>query len=56
MTQIQLQLTKVGTMRYRTGTEYVEVTGTELITNGDFARYDWSNNWLDVSGGTGNCM
>jgi hypothetical protein len=28
--------TKVGTMRYRTGTEYVEVTGTELITNGDF--------------------
>jgi hypothetical protein len=23
--------TKVGTMRYRTGTEYVEVTGTELI-------------------------
>jgi hypothetical protein len=23
-------------MRYRTGTEYVEVTGTELITNGDF--------------------
>ena len=27
---------KVGTMRYRTGTEYVEVTGTELITNGDF--------------------
>jgi hypothetical protein len=28
---------KVGTMRYRTGTEYVEVTGTELVTNGDFA-------------------
>ena len=28
---------KVGTMRYRTGTEYVEVTGVELITNGDFA-------------------
>ena len=27
---------KVGTMRYRTGTEYVEVTGTELVTNGDF--------------------
>ena len=29
--------TKVGTMRYRTGTEYVEVTGTNLITNPDFA-------------------
>ena len=28
---------KVGTMRYRTGTEYVEVNGTELVTNGDFA-------------------
>jgi len=28
---------KVGTMRYRTGTEYVEVTGVELVTNGDFA-------------------
>ena len=28
---------KVGTMRYRTGTEYVEVTGIELITNGDFS-------------------
>ena len=27
---------KVGTMRYRTGTEYVEVTGTELIANGEF--------------------
>ena len=34
---------KVGTMRYRTGTEYVEVTGTELITNGDFATdSDWT--------------
>ena len=28
---------KVGTMRYRTGTEYVEDTGKELITDGDFA-------------------
>ena len=28
---------KVGTMRYRTGTEYVEVNGAELVTNGDFA-------------------
>ena len=27
--------TKVGTMRYRTGTEYVEVDGVELVTNGD---------------------
>ena len=34
---------KVGTMRYRTGTEYVEVTGTELITNGDFE--DGGANW-----------
>jgi len=28
--------TKVGTMRYRTGTEYVDVTGTNLISNPDF--------------------
>ena len=28
---------KVGTMRYRTGTEYVEVNGTNLITNPNFA-------------------
>ena len=34
---------KVGTMRYRTDTEYVEVTGTELITNGDFE--DGGANW-----------
>ena len=27
---------KVGTMRYRTGTEYVDVTGTNLISNPDF--------------------
>ena len=48
---------KAGTMRYRTGTEYVEVTGTELITNGDFASdTSWSKQtgWT-VSGGTGNC-
>ena len=38
--------TKAGTMRYRTGTEYVEVTGTELITNGDFedGGANWSGN------------
>ena len=29
--------TKVGTMRYRTGTEYVEVTGTEIIVDGNFS-------------------
>ena len=35
--------TKVGTMRYRTGTEYVEVDGVELVTNGDFATdTDWT--------------
>ena len=28
---------KVGTMRYRTDTEYVEVDGEELVTNGDFS-------------------
>ena len=47
---------KVGTMRYRTGTEYVEVTGTELITNGDFATdTDWTKGtgWT-ISGGTAN--
>ena len=37
---------KVGTMRYRTGTEYVEVDGTELITNGDFAS---SSSWTVTS-------
>jgi hypothetical protein len=44
---------KVGTMRYRTGTEYVEVTGTELVTNGDFATdSDWTkgSGWT-ISGG-----
>ena len=33
---------KVGTMRYRTGTEYVEVNGTDIVTNGDFAA---DSNW-----------
>jgi hypothetical protein len=45
---------KVGTQRYRTGTEYVEVSGVELIVNGDFANgSDWTlgNGWT-VSGGT----
>jgi hypothetical protein len=46
---------KVGTMRYRTGTEYVEVTGTELVTNGDFAS---STGWVlknsaSINNGTG---
>ena len=40
---------KVGTMRYRTGTEYVEVTGTELITNGDFAT---DTGWTKGAGWT----
>ena len=45
---------KVGTMRYRTGTEYVEVDGYELIVNGDFAT---DSNWskganTTISGGT----
>jgi hypothetical protein len=37
--------TKVGTMRYRTGTEYVEVDGEELVTNGGFDTdlTDWTN-------------
>ena len=34
---------KAGTMRYRTGTEYIDVTGTDLVTNGDFATdTDWT--------------
>ena len=41
--------TKVGTMRYRTGTEYVEVTGTELVTNGDFAT---DTTWIKGTGWT----
>ena len=47
---------KVGTMRYRTGTEYVEVTGIDLITNGDFAtNTDWitGTDWA-IAGGTAN--
>ena len=28
---------KVGTMRYRTSTEYVDVDGTEIIVDGDFS-------------------
>ena len=45
--------TKVGTMRYRTGTEYVEVTGTELVVNGDFATdSDWTKGagWTIANG------
>ena len=40
---------KVGTMRYRTGTEYVEVNGTELVTNGDFAS---DTSWVKGTGWT----
>jgi hypothetical protein len=42
---------KVGTMRYRTGTEYVEVTGTNLITNPNFITdSDWSGSYSIASG------
>ena len=42
---------KAGTMRYRTGTEYVEITGTELVTNGDFATGSgWSGSY-SITGG-----
>ena len=47
---------KVGTMRYRTGTEYVEVDGVELVTNGDFATdTGWTKDtgWA-IGGGTAN--
>ena len=46
---------KVGTMRYRTGTEYVEVDGVELVTNGDFASStDWVlKNSASINNGTG---
>ena len=47
---------KVGTMRYRTGVEYVEVTSIELVTNGDFATdSDWTKGtgWT-ISGGKAN--
>ena len=40
---------KVGTMRYRTGTEYVDVTGAELVTNGNFAT---DTNWTKGTGVT----
>jgi hypothetical protein len=48
--------TKVGTMRYRTGTEYVDVTGAELVINGSFAtdaNWNKNSNWT-ISGGTAN--
>jgi hypothetical protein len=47
---------KVGTMRYRTDTEYVEVDGVELVTNGDFATdSNWTmNTGVTISGGTMN--
>jgi hypothetical protein len=44
---------KVGTMRYRTGTEYVEVTGAEIAVNGDFASdTSWSKGtgWTIANG------
>jgi hypothetical protein len=47
---------KAGTMRYRTGVEYVEVTSIELVTNGDFATdSDWTKGtgWT-ISGGKAN--
>ena len=40
-------------MRYRTGTEYVEVTGTEIAVNGDFTSdTSWSKGtgWTIASG------
>ena len=40
---------KVGTMRYRTGTEYVEVTGTEILLNSGF---DTDTNWNKGTGWT----
>ena len=48
--------TKVGTMRYRTGTEYVEVTGIQLLLNNNFDTDTvWSKGtgWA-ISGGTAN--
>ena len=36
-TDTRFSADKVGTMRYRTGTEYVEVDGTEIIVDGDFS-------------------
>jgi len=48
--------TKVGTMRYRTGTEYVEVTGIELVVNGDFATTaTWTTSGtVAIANGTAN--
>jgi hypothetical protein len=48
--------TKVGTMRYRTATdEAVPVTGTELVTNGDFSNgqtgWSFSPGWAVSNGG-----
>ena len=40
---------KVGTMRYRTGTEYVEVTGAEILTNPGF---DTDTTWVKGTGWT----
>jgi hypothetical protein len=42
---------KVGTMRYRTGTEYIEVDGVELVTNGDFAngQTSWTVSGADAT-------
>jgi len=48
---------KVGTMRYRTDTEYVEVDGEELVTNGSFdTDSDWTKQtpWT-ISGGVASC-
>jgi hypothetical protein len=43
---------KVGTMRYRTGTEYVEVTGTNIVTNGDFLSSPANSGWTQGAGWT----
>jgi len=47
---------RAGAIRYRTGTEYVEVTGTELVVNGDFATTaTWTTSGtVAISGGTAN--
>ena len=43
---------KAGTMRYRTGTEYVEDTGKELITDGNFASSTyWGGTNVAVASG-----
>ena len=48
--------TKVGTMRYRTATnEAVPVTGTDLVTNGDFSNgttgWSFGTGWAVSNGG-----